>query len=782
VKRTLAHPARPGSILFAFAILSVFLFGFRSSVLAAVAKEERAPVFGGSVWRPMDESSIPAGFGERDIIPERYRTVRFDGGAFHSLVGGVPLEFTGEARTKATLLEIPRPDGGFEEFEIALSPIMEPELASQNPEIRTYSGQGIDDPSAALRFDWTPAGFHAMVLSPAGAWFVDPYRRGDTEHYISYFTRDFRKKGEPFVCGVSGEPIRRFEGSGGTLPEATSGTTLRKYRLAVGATAEYTAYQGGTVDLAFAAITTSINRVTGVYEQDFAIRLVLVASEKSIIYTNTNLDGYTNGSPGSLLSQNQSKCDNIIGSANYDIGHVFSTAGGGLAALGVICQNGSKAQGETGTSSPVGDPFDIDYVAHEMGHQFGGNHTFNGTTSNCGGGNRAASAAYEPGSASTIMGYAGICGAEDLQPHSDPYFHTKSFDEIVAYTTTGSGNGCPVKTATGNSPPAISAGPSFTIPKSTPFVLTASGSDPDGNPITYCWEEFDLGAAGPPDTDDGTRPIFRSFNPTASPSRTFPKMADVVSGTPVFGESLPVTNRTMTFRVTARDNRSGGGGVAYASTQVTISAAAGPFAVTSPNTAVTWTAGTTQTVTWNVAGTSSAPINCAAVRILLSTDGGFTAPIVVASSTPNDGSENIVVPGIPTSTARIRVEAAGNIFFDISNVNFTIACPAIPGEATSVLWTAASKSDLDWTALSGVSAYFVYRGAGADLPKLLDSSVDSCLRSSVSTNRATGLSEVAPGSGFYWYLVRGANACNQEGAAGNSSAGPEILNSSGNCP
>ena len=288
----------------------------------------------------------------------------------------------------------------------------------------------------------------------------------------------------------------------------------------------------------------------------------------------------------------------------------------------------------------------------------------------------SASAAYEPGSGSTIMAYAGICGAEDLQPHSDPYFHVRSFDEIVSFST-GSGDSCAVKTTTGNGAPTVNAGASYTVPKQTPFTLSGSATDPDADPLTYCWEEFDLGTQAPPNTDlDAARPIFRSFLATTSPSRTFPRLADVLSGSATFGESMSQRTRTMTFRLTARDNRAGGGGVNYAATTVNVNASAGPFAVTQPGTGASWPALSTQTVAWNVASTDIAPVSCANVEITLSTDGGTTFPTTLAASTPNDGSEAVTVPDSQTTTARIEVACLGNVFFDISNPNFTISAPA----------------------------------------------------------------------------------------------------------
>ena len=628
--------------------------------------------------------ALPPRGGAWEIpLPARFRALEVDVKELERLLDRAPAERSAAAAAAPLVLALPYPDGTDRLFRVEESPILEPELAARFPEIRTFVAQGIDDPTATARLSLTALGFHAMVLSTSGTVFIDPYRRGSAGYVLSYFKKEARKPaGADFECHVKEEGAEEetaFEaGLDSPVTAVSVGTQLRTYRLAVAATGEYSAAvcapNPAAVACALNAMAVSVNRVTGVYEREVAIRMVMVANNNLVVYTNGATDPYSNGNGSTMLGQNQSNLNSVIGSTNYDIGHVFSTGGGGVAQLGVPCTS-SKARGVTGQPNPVGDPFDIDYVAHEMGHQFGGSHTFNGTTGKCAG-NRSGSFAYEPGSGTTIMAYAGICGDEDLQPHSDDTFHSRSFDQIVAFSTGATGSSCAVITSTGNAAPTVSAGAAFTIPKQTPFTLTGSATDPDGNALTYLWEEVDLGSASPPNNDvSAVRPIFRSFVPLAVPSRTFPRLADILGNTETLGESMPTRSRTMTFRLTARDNRAGGAGVNYAATTVTVNAAAGPFAVTQPNTALTWAAGSGQTVTWNVAGTNAAPVACANVAIDLSTDGGNTFPTSLAVATPNDGSETVTLPGTLTTVARVRVSCVGNVFFDISNTDFTLLAP-----------------------------------------------------------------------------------------------------------
>ena len=729
-----SHPLRRIAIV----SLCLALLGVGINLLADkawLASAQKISAGGEGLWQEIDEKTISVQ-GDRATIPNVYRTFRLDQKQLASLLAGAPKEFSQAAAVATVIITIPLPDGRLAKFHIQESPIMEPELAAEFPQVKTYRGQGIDDPTATTRFDWTPDGFHAIVLSSGNTFYVDPYSKGDTANYISYYKRDLQKQGQSFQCFFDeankdlplAPPSR-------AIPYVANAGTLRTYRLALAATVEYTTAAGGTVAGAMSRMTTTMNRVNGIYERDLSIRMVMVANNANLIFT-AEPDGYTNNNGFSMLSQNQTKCDTVIGNANYDIGHVFSTGGGGVAQLNVPCVTNNKARGVTGLSNPVGDAFAVDYVAHEMGHQFGARHTFNGTQGSCSG-NGGSSTAYEPGSGTTIMAYAGICNFQDLALHSDDHFHVKSLEEIVAFITTGNGT-CAAQSAIGNAQPTVNAGADFTIPIGTPFTLTATGSDVNGDALTFCWEEYDLGPSSPPDNDaDGfARPIFRSYSPTSSPSRIFPSLTYILNnansppssyscangaGTCTTGEVLPSITRTMSFQVTARDNRAGGGGINTDTALVSVTATSGPFVITQPDTAVSWTGGSSQTVTWDVANTTAGPVNCANVKISLSTDGGNTFPIVVLASTPNDGSQTITTPQVTTTQARIKVEAVGNIFFDISNANFTInatcsfsATPstqfftAAGGTGSVVVTTPASCT---WAATSNAS-WIVLTSAG----------------------------------------------------------------------
>lgn len=594
-----------------------------------------------------------------------------------------PLEILGLPDQPGVVLTLPTSDGRLMRFRVWQNDIIGKQVRAQVPEIRVLAGQGIDDPTAILRATMFRGRFNAMMMTADGTFFIEPMRRNPDNTYFLYSRQDsIRHPG--WTCTVLCDPAHLIESSEfhAAEPQPTqrnTGPNLWTFRLAVNGTAEYTAFHGGSANAVSAMITT-VNRVDGVYRRDLSIRLNLTYTNA---FTNAATDGFTNGNAGAMLSENQTITDANVGNANYDVGHVFGTNSGGIAGLGVVGLTGNKARGVTGSGSPVGDSFDIDYVAHELGHQFGAPHSFNGVTGSCGGGNRSALNAFEPGSGSSIMAYAGICGSEDSQSNSDPIFHHSSVAIILPYRTPTRGA---VSSATGNGVPTVSAGLDYAIPVNTAFRLTMTASDPNNHPMTFAWDPYNA----PPNTqtihqgsttattNNTSRPLFRSFNPSTNPTWYFPQQALVLANnyTNQF-QFVPNVARTLTFRAVARDNQAAGGGLNWDAMTITVSGTSA-FRVTSPNTAVSWNRNDLQTVTWDVAGTTAAPISTPNVNIWLSTNGGGSffnnTATLLASNVPNDGSHPVSLGlGTAAGTAgRIFVEGAGNIFYDVSDTNFSI--------------------------------------------------------------------------------------------------------------
>lgn len=619
----------------------------------------------------------------RTTTPAKYDLFQLDVSALKNIVASAPDRFT--LGTSAVVVSLPTADGEMERFRVYEASNFEPELQAKHTGIRSYIGKGIDNSRATARFsisDYT--GVHVMIYTPGKAMvYVDPYTR-DNQYYITYSRDDIDRGNDGFYCMVD-ESLNQsgfdteMEDFG---PDNANDGKLRTFRLALACTGEYANFhlnrQGIPASASDAekkaavlsAMNDAMTRVNGIYNRDVAVQMNIISNNEDIIFLNPNTDPYTNNDGLIMLSQNQTTCDNIIGNANYDIGHVFSTGGGGIALLRSPCVTGSKARGVTGLPAPVNDPFYVDYVSHEMGHQFGANHTFNNRGS-CAQ-HRNPATAMEPGSGSTILSYAGIC-PPNVQPRSDAFFHSISIQEMWGNLKYGSAQ-CGEQTNTNNLAPVANAGSDYTIPVSTPFILEGQATDPDGDAMTYAWEQMNPQVGNmPPQNTNLQGPMFRNFEPSEDSFRYMPSIEVVIAGaTQSQWEVLPSVERTMKFRLTVRDNHLNGGASDHDDMTVSVNGDAGPFKVTSQTSRETWEIGNTETITWDVAGTDGGAINATTVDVFFSTDGGYTYPITVATGLPNNGSATINVPNVNTTTGRIMVRPSNNIFFQINRANITI--------------------------------------------------------------------------------------------------------------
>lgn len=656
-----------------------------------------------SIWQELDIRHVPSNEGPV-MHPLKYTVY-----ALNTAWLKTQLFNLSSNPSQGTSIELPFPDGSFHQFKVWQIPMMPDELATKYPAIKTFTAEAVSDKRITAKLDFTEYGFHAMIFNGDNTAFIDPYNRLNDGLYMCHFKKDeYRPLNERMVCMFNDGDENEITPAPMQLEQTpqpvvaariAAGYQLRTYRLALACSHQYAIAATGnptpTKAQALSMMTTSMNRINGVYEREFSIHMNFVPNEDTIIFVTAAGDPYSadNANPSNLLLDNQTTCSDRIGSANYDFGHVFTTAGGGLSNLGCICKNNSKAKSETGGPNPVGDGFDIDYVAHEMGHAFGANHTFNnGVNGSCSNNNAHQSTAYEPGSGSTIMAYAGICSPDDIQPHSDDYFHVASLKEIYNYSIVGTGDGCAAKTPTNNKPVGLANFTAqYTIPYKTPFELISPVAiDSVADTLTnYCWDEWDLG--------DFKRalnntylsgPIFRSFSPVESTTRIFPRIDSVLKGTLTYvsvenkkGEKVPDTARLLTFKLTVRDIFNGNGCFLFPDDSIHLNAVSTGaannyegFKVTSPSTAVTWAGQSSQTVTWNVVGTDTIPVSCDSVDIYLSVDGGYTWPTLLGRFV-NNGTASITLPNpaMTVTTARLKVKGAGNVFFNVNGHNFTIS-------------------------------------------------------------------------------------------------------------
>jgi hypothetical protein len=722
---------------------------------------------GSKLWT--DQVASPRWYGTVATQQVKPRYLQADTVQLKAVLRAAPLERSSEA---TSTIELPLPDGEMRRFVIEESPVMAPALAAKYPHFKTYRVRATDSPQVTGRADLLPTGFHAYITTEKGVVVINP-ERGYSDQYRSFYKHD-SAAGKPrtFSCGV--KPEQR----GGSLPgdfvsrqpalNARIENELLTYRIAVAATYEYSqavtsGVAGNVRTNTLAEIVTAINRVDEIYVRDLGIFLQLVANNDLLICTvQTPPCDLADNDPEVLLLNNYKFIESFIDQSDYDVGHVFSTGGGGLAGYGVVCDSDLndpagqyKADGVTGTDDPVGDAFYIDYVAHELGHQFGASHTFNGTTDNCGGGNRNAATAYEPGSGSTIMGYAGICGAEDVQTSadsptaggiSDDTFHAGSIDEIVDYTRNGTGNTCDLLTSNTNSAPVVDAGNDFTIPGLTPFQLRGSATDSNiTDLLTYQWDEMDVGrstTATTYGTDLGTNPLFRSFAPTASADRTLPRMQTILSGVDDKAEKLPRLARTMHFRLSVRDQNSG---LDSDDMQVAVDASSGPFKVLTATTPITLDVMQSQVIEWNAACTEQAPVNCASVDIQLSTDGGLTFSTLLAA-TANDGEALVDFPNVSSASAVIKIACSDNIFFAVSDSPITLE----QGSGEVLLSTGAGGSYNCGTAPAVTPPFDLSDAITLDLPSDLSSIITNSVNDLVDV---TDVFRITGNGGVYSFLL-----------------------------
>jgi len=669
-----------------------------------------------SYWKKVSKEKLETQVkAHRASHPNQFQVFELDLQKFQEAIYGAPLrgEFAGISNVIA---QFPTPEGTFERFRVSESPIMEAGLAEKFPMIKTYKAVGVDDPTATMRFSITQFGLHTMTLSgKRNSMYVDPYTE-DRKYYMVYDKNSLGADTHPFECLTDqGVKLKSLENETSAYRVDADDQKLRTYRLAQTCTQEYgSIFEGGAASDAVkkarvqAQMAITVNRVNEIYERDLAVTLIFIARNDELIYYN-NPDPWN----GEYNAKTQEVISTTLNDEGlYDIGHNFNTSGGGNAGcLGCVCSDASapfertgfKGSGMTGRADPTGDPFDIDYVAHEMGHQLDGYHTQ--SSSGCVSGNGTTE--VEPGSGSSIMGYAGICNS-NVQGQSDAHFNYVNIRDITTNIQTGTSSSCAAEMALTNQPPvAITEGAKFYIPKSTPFVLRGASTDPDGTTEhTFGWSQNDPKPAGmgtgTPSATATDGPVYRSILPTVSSDRYMPNISDVVGNnlTPTW-EVTPSVARTLNFALVVRDNASGfANGIGQTDSELLVVDVEDvtPFTMSAPNTAVSWEVASNQTVTWNVGSTTNATINCQNVNIKLSTDGGYTYPYTILSNTPNDGSESIMIPNYITSTARIMVEAADNIFYDISNTNFSIVAPSAGTFAMTV-----TEADKDQTICTGDS-------------------------------------------------------------------------------
>lgn len=615
------------------------------------------------------------------------------------LVNSSPNELK-TALDTSPILSLPLPDGTFALYRFSKNELLPKNLAKKYPNITTYTATDISNPQNTGNFTLSNAGLYglfnhdyrlvlldqrALTHTPAphqasASGTLNQTSIDHTSYYVALEQHNRNKKPDTYIK----LPAHDHEADNKAripLRKAVTNDQRTTYTIAVSATGEYTQAVGGTKSAALSQITRTLSAVNTVYERDLNMRFNLADGNDKVIFTKARTDPFSNTDANADIDTNQNVIDDAIGLENVDLAHVFATGGGGLAINGV-CENNHKAKAISGFDKPISNYFYISLVAHEIGHQLGASHTFNGTQGACEGGNRNGATAWEPGSGSTIMAYAGLCKAQNLPTKeeeiignylykgSDKLFHIGSIEEMKSYTNSEAT--CGVKSTINNSTPTADAGSNYSIPVATSFKLTGKASDADGDSLTYIWEQFQSIPTGSGfinnPNDLKLKPLFRSYTPTTSLTRHFPSLSGVMAGKLAIGESYATVKRSIDLNFTVRDGK---GGVATDQTTITTNSTC-PFAVLSPTASSVWQPNTQNKVLWDTAGSNKAPINCAKVDISLDTgDASFSR--VLLTGTPNDGAQLINVPNLITNKARIMVSCSDNVFYAVNMGDFKIA-------------------------------------------------------------------------------------------------------------
>ena len=637
---------------------------------------------------PSEKNSFLKNFNEN-----KYQVFSLDLDKLKAQLDGVPSR---NNISSSSMAEIYFPDnnGGMERFQVSETSTLAPEIALKYPNIKTYIGFSLDNPGTRIRFSITPQGLKTMSTYPnKPTLFTVPLNKGNVSQYITYDRNVRIDSKKDFECLTENEyvPIKEIT----SFNRDANDQILRTLRIAISTTGEYTNFwddgdntNGDAQEDALAAVVSTLNRTNEVFEVDMAVSFQLVSGTE-IIYPTASTDPYSSSSPNGQL---QSTLTSEVGESNYDIGHLFDygSNNGNAGCIGCVCVDGQKGSGFSShqfTDNDGGpymdDFFDIDYVPHEIGHQMGGNHTFSMSSEGTG-------VNYEPGSGTTIMGYAGITGADDVQDHSDPYFHYGTINQVLNNLENKT---CWTSTVITNNPPVANAGSDYTIPQGTAFKLVGSATDLDERDVlTYSWEQVDDGITtrstfGPTKTSGA---VWRSRPPSTNPTRYMPVKSRVLSGEltetnpgvtvdNISWETVSTVARSLDFALTVRDRSETNGTGQFPQSDfdfmtVTVDGNSGPFAVISQTANETWNVGESQTVTWDVAGTASGIVNTPTVNIYLSTDGGLTFPFLAANNVANDGSHTFSVP--PTNgdsnQLRIMVEGNDNIFYAVNSTNLSL--------------------------------------------------------------------------------------------------------------